>query len=113
MSIEAAFFGTLGRDAERKRSGAGKEYLRLNVRVCDGADQQWISAMVFDEDALAGSDKMTKGVRVYLEGRLSVSEWTGTDGAKRLGLSVLSWHCRLAHIGRLKRDLDALQGRSF
>ncbi|MCP2207729.1 single-stranded DNA-binding protein [Bradyrhizobium diazoefficiens] len=113
MSIEAAFFGTLGRDAECKTSGAGKNYLRLNVRVGDGKDQQWITVAVFDDDALARADKMTKGARVYTEGRLSVSEWTGTDGAKRLGLSVMASHCRLAHIGRLKRDLDALAGRSF
>ncbi|WP_439399344.1 single-stranded DNA-binding protein [Bradyrhizobium sp. PMVTL-01] len=113
MSIEAAFFGALSRDAERKCSAAGKEYLRLNVRVGEGADQQWISAMVFDDDALARADKMSKGVRVYIEGRLSVNEWTGSDGAKRLGLAVMSWHCRLAHIGRLKRDLDVLTGRAF
>lgn len=113
MSIEAAFFGTLGRDAESKTSSSGKNYARLNVRVGDGRDQQWISVMVFDDAALAQADKMTKGVRVYVEGRLAVSEWTGTDGAKRFGLSVMAWHCRLAHIGRLKRELDAVTGRSF
>src|SRR5258706_2325347 len=36
MSIEAAFFGTLGRDCERKVSASGKRYLRLSVRVGDG-----------------------------------------------------------------------------
>jgi single-stranded DNA-binding protein len=102
MSIETAFFGTLGRDAEVKTSKGGKEYLRLNVRVGDGDAAQRVSAMVFDPDAIAAADKMVKGARVYVEGRLEVSEWTGQDGAKRHGLSVMSWHCRLSAIGRNK-----------
>jgi hypothetical protein len=35
-SIEAALFGTLGRDAERKTSKNGKPYLRLNVACGEG-----------------------------------------------------------------------------
>ncbi|HEX5864995.1 MAG TPA: hypothetical protein VF014_12200 [Casimicrobiaceae bacterium] len=43
----------------------------------------------------------------YVEGRLSTSEWIGKDGGKRFGLSVMSWHCRLAQIGRNKpRERD-------
>jgi hypothetical protein len=34
--IEAAFFGSLGRDAEAKTSKNGKPYLRMNVSVGDG-----------------------------------------------------------------------------
>jgi single-stranded DNA-binding protein len=100
MSIECAFFGALGRDAESKVSGSGKPYLRLNVRVGDGDTVQWVSVMAFDERAIEVADKLVKGARVYIEGRLSVSEWTGSDGAKRHGLSVMSWHCRLSQIGR-------------
>src|SRR6266436_5072399 len=36
MSIEAALFGMLGKDAETKTSAAGKPYLRLNIRTGDG-----------------------------------------------------------------------------
>jgi single-stranded DNA-binding protein len=100
--IETAFFGVLGRDAESKVSGAGKSFVRLNVRVGDGEGAQWVGVMVFDPDAIALADNLTKGARVYVEGRLSVSEWTGSDGAKRHGLSVMSWHCRLSQIGRNK-----------
>lgn len=98
--IEVAFFGALGRDAESKTSKSGKLYLRLNVRVGDGDDVQWVSVMAFDEKAIAVADKMLKGARVYVEGRISIDEWTGQDGAKRTGLSCMSWHCRLAQIGR-------------
>jgi single-stranded DNA-binding protein len=104
--IEAAFFGSLGRDAELKTSKADKEYLRLNVRVGDGDGAQWVSATVFDAEALTLAPKLIKGARVYIEGRLSLDEWTGQDGAKRHGLSVMSWHCRLAAIGRNRSKRD-------
>ena len=73
MTIEVAAFGTLGRDAERKTSKNGRPYLRLNVACGEGDATQWVSATVFDERAIAVTDKLVKG-RVYLEGKLSLNE---------------------------------------
>lgn len=101
MSIEAAFFGTLGRDSEPKTSkAAGKPYLRLAVRIGDGESAQWISVNSFD--ASADPEKLKKGARVYVEGRLSLDTWTGKDGTERTGLSCMSGHTRTAQIGRNK-----------
>jgi single-stranded DNA-binding protein len=100
MSIEAALFGMLGKDAETKTSAAGKPYLRLNIRTGDGDAAQWINAMCFDADAITQAERLCKGARVYIEGTLKLDEWTGQDGAKRHGLSLMSWHCRLSQIGR-------------
>jgi single-strand DNA-binding protein len=102
MAIEAAFFGTLGRDAEAKTSAKGKQYVRLAVRIGDGDDVQWVQVTSFDPDALAAAERLVKGAKVYVEGRLTLDEWTGSDGAQRHGLSVLSFHTRLAAIGRNK-----------
>jgi single-stranded DNA-binding protein len=106
MSIEAALFGTLGRDCERKTSKNGKPYLRLNIAVSEGETTTWVNAMVFDERAIVVADKLVKSARVYLEGRLSLNEWTAQDGTTRTGLSILSWHCRLSQIGRNKIKSD-------
>jgi single-stranded DNA-binding protein len=100
MSIEAALFGMLGKDAETKTSAAGKPYLRLNIRTGDGDAAQWINAMCFDADAIEQAERLCKGARVYIEGTIKLGEWTGQDGAKRHGLSLMSWHCRLSQIGR-------------
>src|SRR5258705_7331090 len=100
MSIAAALVGMLGKDAETKTSAAGKPYLRLNIRTGDGVAAQWINAMCFDADAIAQPERLCKGARVYIEGTLKLDEWTGQDGAKRHGLSLMSWHCRLSQIGR-------------
>jgi hypothetical protein len=114
MRIEAAFFGSLVRDAELKTSKAGKSYLRASVRVGDGEAVQWVNVTAFDESAIEAADKFLKSARVYIEGRLSLDEWTAPDGAKRSGLSCLSWHCRLSQIGRHKhkrKDADHEKGR--
>lgn len=100
MGIEAAFFGTLGKDGSEHTSSGGKRYLRLNVRVGDGDGALWVSVMAFDKDANDHAEKFIKGARVYCEGSLRPSEWTSPDGEPRHGLSVMSWHCRLAQIGR-------------
>jgi single-stranded DNA-binding protein len=101
-AIEVALFGTLGRDAEVKTSKAGKTYVRLNVYVGTGDAVQWVNVRAFDTEAIAAADKLVKGARVYVEGRLTLDKWIGQNGAERYGLSVMSWHCRLAQIGRNK-----------
>lgn len=100
--IETAFSGALWRDAERKTSQGGKPYLRLNLRVGDNDEAQWVSVLAFDESALEVADKLVKGARVYCEGRLSLNEWTNADGVVKLSLSVMSFHTRLAQIGKNK-----------
>jgi single-stranded DNA-binding protein len=102
MSIEVALFGVLGRDAESKVSKSGKPYLRLNVRTGDGDGAQWVSVMAFDPEAVALAPQFIKGARVYVEGSLKLDAWTGADGVQRHGLSAMSWHTRLAAIGRNK-----------
>ena len=74
----------------------------LNVRVGE-TEAQWVNVLCFDQDAIDQAEKLLKGARVYVEGGgLKIDEWTGSDGAKRHGLSCMSWHCRLSEIGRNK-----------
>jgi single-stranded DNA-binding protein len=100
MSIECAFFGSLSRDAEAKTSKNGKRYLRLNVRVGDGDQAQFVSVTCFDQAALGQAEKFVKGARCYVEGALKLEQWSGQDGVMRHGLSCLSWHTRLSEIGK-------------
>jgi single-stranded DNA-binding protein len=100
MPIEAAFFGTLTRDAEAKTSNAGKPYLRIiGLRIGDGDKAQWVSVTAFDKDAIATAGKFVKGAAVYVEGRLTLDKWKSSAGDDRSGMSVMSFHCRLAQIG--------------
>jgi single-strand DNA-binding protein len=106
-SIEVALFGVLGRDGELKTSKNGKAYLRMNVRTGDGDGAQWVSVMLFGDDVPELAQRLVKGARVYVEGSLKLDSWRGQDGTERHGLSVMSWHCRLAEIGRNKPKRDS------
>ena len=57
MTIECALFGSLIRDAEAKTSKAGKQYLRLNLRVENGEAAQFINTTVFDADAIQTAEQ--------------------------------------------------------
>jgi single-stranded DNA-binding protein len=91
--------GTVVRDAEAKISKSGKSYSRFTVRAGEGDAAQWISVMYFGADAAELAAGAVKGTRVYTEGALRLDTWE-QDGKQRSGLSVMSWHCRLAEIGR-------------
>ena len=101
-AIEAAFFGSLGRDAEQRTSKPGRPYLLLNVRMGEGDGAQWVNVRCFDKDAVEIADKFAKGARVYVEGKLSLNEWITADGVVKAGLSCMSFHTRLSQIGRQK-----------
>jgi single-strand DNA-binding protein len=97
VSIETAFLGSVVREPEQKTSKNGKPYLRFSARVGDGDQAQFVSVMYFGDDA--AELRMAAGTRVYVEGSLRLDKWE-KDGQPRSGLSVMSFHTRLAEIGR-------------
>jgi single-stranded DNA-binding protein len=102
VTIECAYTGVLGRDAEVKISGKGRSYLKLNIRTGDGDDAHWISTLSFDPDAVEQAGRFVKGCKVYCEGRIALNEWEDQAGAKRTGLSAMVNYTRLVAIGRHK-----------
>jgi single-stranded DNA-binding protein len=63
------------------------------------AKSTWVNVKMFGEKAQAATDTLVKGDRVYVEGRLSLDEWTAGDGNQRHGLSCLA---NVAHpLGRI------------
>jgi single-stranded DNA-binding protein len=112
MTVECAFFGVLGADAEQRTSKTGAPFLRMNIRAGNGDAAIWVSVLTFDAEAIDHAAKFVKNARCYVEGKLSINEWTGKDGSTRTGLSCLSWHCRLAQIGRNKPKKSSRQATS-
>jgi single-strand DNA-binding protein len=101
--IECALFGALTRDADSRTSKNGKPFTLLNIAVGDGEGRQFVSVIVFGETA-ADVAGLEKGRRVYVEGKIEISEWEDRDGAKRSGLKVVSFNAReVSKIGR-RRD---------
>lgn len=50
----------------------------------------WFRVVTFRKQAESCSQFLTKGQRVYVEGRLRTREWEGQDGQKRTTIEVLA-----------------------
>jgi single-stranded DNA-binding protein len=98
--IECALFGTLTKNADARTGKSGKQFALLNLVVGDGDGRQFVSAIVFG-DAAGNVATLEKGRRVYLEGRIEISEWTDRDGNQKHGLKVAAFYAvEISKIGR-------------
>ncbi len=111
--IECAFWGVLGKDPVLQTSKNGNPYSGLNVVVVtgqssDGKDvTQWLRVTCFGDAAKALSASAKKGDRVYIEGTLTMTQWSSATGEMRHGLNVAAWKAqRVASIGthRAKKE---------
>jgi single-strand DNA-binding protein len=110
MTIDCAFFGRLGADADSRISKAGKPWVRLRVAVGRDDETQWLTLSVFGESAKVASE-LKKGDRIYAEGSLKLDRWKGNDGVERSGLAVASFRCMRTHqIGRNRPQRDHHRG---
>jgi single-stranded DNA-binding protein len=83
--IEFAFTGVLGRDAEIRASAKGRQYFKLNLRVAEAYDAQWVSVISFDPNAVPLAGTFVKGAKVSVEGRISMNESQDQSGVRAGG----------------------------
>jgi Single-strand binding protein family len=105
--IDAAFHGTLGKDAEPKVSNAGNPYVRLSVRVGSGDSAQWVSVLAFSD--LDDIGALEKGDKVYCEGTLTATAWIDQkSGEARPSLTMMAARVIPTHaIGRRRERRQA------
>lgn len=98
--IECAFTGRVGQEPALRTSKTGQPWLAVSVAVGSGDDIQWLQVAVFGDPAAELATRLTKGTRVYVEGRLRLNKWT-KDGREHAGLSVAATLVQpLGQIGR-------------
>lgn len=97
--LKAQILGNLGSDAELKYSAGGSPLLRCNVaanfRVKNDNGEwedrtEWVRVTLFGARAESLSQYLTKGAKVYVDGRLEARPWTSREGAVRAGLEVIA-----------------------
>ena len=54
------------------------------------ADPTFVPIIVWDNQAERCSERLKKGLPVYVEGRLKTNKWEGNDGIKRSRLEVVA-----------------------
>ena len=106
--IEVCFTGRLGRDPELMQVKGGELPLLTFSCVVDqqhqGEDNPpvWIRVATFGDLAETMAERLVKGVRVYVEGRLEARIWTPDNGGSpRLNINVTATTVQpLGQIGR-------------
>jgi single-strand DNA-binding protein len=93
--------GNLGRDPELRYTQRGTPVCNFTVAVNRpgrtdengqrGEDEtEWFAVVAWDKLAETCSQYLTKGRKVYVEGRLQTRSWEGQDGQKRSRTEVLA-----------------------
>jgi len=109
--IEAALEGRVGQAPTMRTSKAGKPWCTFSVAV--GADDNltWVGVSAFGKQA-EDLEGLEKGVRIYVEGRLTLETWTASDGAQRTGLKLAAFTVQpIGQIGRRKPARASEKGR--
>jgi single stranded DNA-binding protein len=100
--IRVAFEAKVSFDPELRYTQAGKAVLNVSVGVTDGrGGMDWVRVTLWEELAEQMSEQLGRGDQVYVEGKLTLGQWTGQDGQPRSGLNVSAWKLELlGAIGR-------------
>jgi single-strand DNA-binding protein len=103
--LHCAFIGRVGNDAELRFTASGTPLVNVSVLVQDSKAAtdagQWVRVGHFGDDVEDLVPQLTKGIDVYVEGRLKLNTWQAGDGTPRSGLNVTAW--RLEPIGQIGR----------
>lgn len=91
--------GNLGRDPEMRYTPSGKPVTAFSLAVnrvwsASGGDRReetdWFNIVTWGDLAETCNRYLRKGDRVYLEGRLQVRNWEGTDKQKHTRTEVVA-----------------------
>ena len=92
-----SIIGNLGNDPVMERKSNGKDVCRFRVADNnnytreDGTkvqETEWFNCNAYDATAKRCMDMLRKGRQVYIEGRLSVSPYTGRDNTPQANANV-------------------------
>jgi single-strand DNA-binding protein len=97
--------GNLGRDPELRFTNDGKAVCEFSIahnEVHGSGDNRqetvhWIRIVAFGKTAQLVAEHKHQGDEVFVEGSLTYSEWTDTDGNKRTALKVRATKVQFGH----------------
>ena len=96
---QVILLGNLVREPDLRRTGTGLSVCTLRLAVDDVrrsrsgepvTETLFIDVVVAGPQADAAGTALSKGSRVFLQGRLQMNEWTGRDGARHSAPRVVA-----------------------
>jgi single-strand DNA-binding protein len=91
--------GNVGRDPEMRYTPSGSAVTSFSVAVSrrwttpdnqTRDETEWFNIVAWDKLAETCNQLITKGRKVYIEGRLQTRSWDGQDGQKRYRTEVIA-----------------------
>jgi single-strand DNA-binding protein len=86
--------GNLGRDPELRHTSGGNPVvnLRLAVNTGFGENQRvdWFTVIAWNKLAEICNQYLSKGARIFVEGRLQIRQWEGDDGQTRYATEIVA-----------------------
>lgn len=91
--------GNVGRDPEMRYTPDGKAQAKFSVAVSrvwtnqEGErkeETEWFNVVAWDKLAEICGNYITKGQKVYVEGRLQTRTWEGQDGQKHKSVDLVA-----------------------
>lgn len=99
MINKAILIGNLGRDPEQRYTQAGKAVTSFSIATTErwkdkeGQQQEqteWHNIVAWDRLAEICSEYLSKGSRVYIEGKLQTRKWQDKDGSDRYTTEIVA-----------------------
>jgi single-strand DNA-binding protein len=96
---KAMIIGNLGRDPEMRYTPTGKPVTTFRVavnRVYNTADgdrreeTEWFTVIAWNRLAETCNEVLSKGRKVFVEGRLQTRSWEGQDGQRRTSVEIVA-----------------------
>jgi single-strand DNA-binding protein len=108
--------GNLGRDPEMRYTPSGQAVTQFTVATnrrwqTNGEWQEeteWFRVVVWGQQAERTAERLRKGNKVYVEGRIQTRQWEDQTGAKRYTTELVA--DRVTSLERRERDEDAQFG---
>lgn len=90
--------GNLGKDPEMRYTANGNAVTNFNMAVTRSfsgqegrrEETEWVTVVSWSKLAELVGQHLTKGRKVYVEGRLATRSWDGPDGQKRYRTEVVA-----------------------
>lgn len=115
MSLnKCMIIGNLGRDPEMRYTPSGQAVTQFtvatnrNFRDAQGewqSETEWFRVVVWGQQAERTAERLRKGNKVYVEGRIQTRQWEDQTGNKRYTTELVA--NQVSSLERRERDEDA------
>lgn len=95
MSVnKVLLLGNLGRDPELKETATGMNVCHFSIATTEkkgGVKQtEWHNIVVWDKQAQNCAKYLTKGSKVFVEGKIQTRKWEGKDGITKYKTEIIA-----------------------